>query len=733
MKLGALLVVTLLALSCGSPKPPPTLPDESTMAPSKTKPSAKTRILETDVAKQTLASKPKPSDDPYLWLEEVASEKALAWAREQNKRSQGELEAVPSFGKTRDRIRGILDSKEKTPYVSKRGRHYYNFWQDDKNPKGLLRRTTLAEYKKPKPKWEIVLDIDALAAKEKENWVFGGNTWLHPTYDRFMISLSRGGGDAVVIREFDLDKKAFVENGFTLPEAKSDIAWKDKDTLYVATNFGPGSLTDSGYPRIVKEWKRGTKLDAAKTIFEGQKTDVSVGAARVWDHGKSYDFVHRGITFFSSEEFLIDAAGKLVKIDIPVDANAGVWNDQLLVTLRSDWKIESTTWPRGAMLAMPLPDFLAGKRAFTMLFEPAANKSLDGIAQLKSAIVINELEDIKNKLYVWTLKAGKWSKKSFGKAQLGTTALSSVENGSVSDDYWLIHTDYTTPSTLSLGKLGGAAAALKKSPAFFDAKGLQVSQHFATSKDGTKVPYFQVSRKTLKLDGSNPTVLYGYGGFEVSLTPGYDPISGASWDERGGVYVVANIRGGGEYGPAWHQAALRHNRQKAYDDFIAVAEDLIARKVTSAPKLGIVGGSNGGLLTGVMLTQRPDLFGAVVCSVPLLDMKRYHKLLAGASWMEEYGDPDKPEDWAVLSKYSPYQNVKKGTKYPRTLFTSSTRDDRVHPGHARKMVARMLEQGHDILYYENIEGGHGGAANNEQAAHLQALEYTFLAKQLGLQ
>jgi prolyl oligopeptidase len=333
---------------------------------------------------------------------------------------------------------------------------------------------------------------------------------------------------------------------------------------------------------------------------------------------------------------------------------------------------------------------------------------------------------------VWTLAKGKWTQKSFGRGKVGTLSISPVEGASDSDEYWQIDSDFLQPSTLSLGALGKPATMLKTSPTFFEAKGLAVSQHFATSKDGTKVPYFQVSRKNLALDGKAPTLLYGYGGFEVSLTPGYDPISGAAWDERGGVYVVANIRGGGEYGPAWHQAALRHDRQRAYDDFIAVAEDLIARKVTSPQKLGIAGGSNGGLLTGVMLTQRPDLFGAVVCSVPLLDMKRYHTLLAGASWMEEYGDPDKPDDWAVLAKYSPYQNVKRTTKYPRVLFTSSTLDDRVHPGHARKMVARMLEHGHDVLYYENIEGGHGGAANNEQIAFMQALEYTFLAKQLGL-
>ena len=672
------------------------------------------------------------AEDPYLWLEEVSAEKALAWARERNGESRGELEAVPGFAAIRDRIRGILDSKDKTPYVAKQGRLYYNVWTDEKNPKGLIRRTTLAEYRKPSPKWEIVLDLDALAAKEKENWVYAGRTCLYPTYDRCLISLSRGGGDAAVVREFDLNTKAFVDGGFTLPEAKSDVSWKDRDTIYVATDFGPGSLTASGYPRIVKEWKRGQALADAAMVYEARESDIAASAGRSWDHGTARDFVHRVITTYTSEVHLRGADGALARLEVPLDASTDVWNGHLLVTLRSDWKLPDRTWPRGALIATPLADFLAGKRAFTMLFEPAPNRSLDGVAHLKSALVINELEDIKNRLYVWKPGKGAWARQPLGGGELGSRSLWPVEVAGDSDEYWLRHTDYLTPSSLSLGKLGAAPALLKRSPAFFDATGLVAAQHFATSKDGTRVPYFQVSREALALDGKAPTVLYGYGGFEISLTPGYDPVSGAAWLERGGVYVVANIRGGGEYGPAWHQAALRHQRQRAYDDFIAVAEDLIARKVTSPAHLGAAGGSNGGLLTGVMLTQRPDLFGAIVCAVPLLDMKRYHKLLAGASWMEEYGDPEKPEDWAVLAKYSPYHNVRKGTRYPRTLFTSSTRDDRVHPGHARKMVARMKEQGHDILYYENIEGGHGGAADNEQHALMQALQFAFFAKQLGL-
>ncbi|MFT3836897.1 MAG: prolyl oligopeptidase family serine peptidase [Myxococcaceae bacterium] len=374
---------------------------------------------------------------------------------------------------------------------------------------------------------------------------------------------------------------------------------------------------------------------------------------------------------------------------------------------------------------------MKGGRDFTSLFEPAKNKSFNASTALKSALIVGELEDVRSQLYVWTHKGGKWARTPLPTSGIAHYTASPVEAND-SDDYWFITTGFTQPTTLELGTLGKPLQKMKASPAFFDATGLVVEQHFATSKDGTKIPYFQVSKKDVKLDGTNPTLLTAYGGFEVSIEPYYDALAGAAWLEKGGVLVSANIRGGGEYGPAWHQAGLKTKRQNIYDDMIAVSEDLISRKVTSTPKLGIEGGSNGGLLMGVMLTQRPDLFGAIVCQVPLLDMKRYHLLLAGASWMGEYGDPNNAEEWAALSKFSPYQNVKKGVKYPRTLFTTSTRDDRVHPGHARKMVARMDGFGDDILYYENVEGGHGGAANNEQRAFMNALAFTFLSKQLGL-
>ena len=671
-------------------------------------------------------------DDPYLWLEDVTGERALRWVREQNALSTRELEASPDFERIRSRLLSILDSKERIPYVAKHGAYYYNFWRDDKNVRGLWRRTSLAEYKRVEPAWETVLDLDRLGAEEKENWVWKGYDVLYPSYDRCLLFLSRGGADATVVREFDLNKKEFVTNGFYLPEAKSRVTWRDRETVYVGTDFGPGSLTDSGYPRIVKEWRRGTPLAQAKQVFAGQAADVSVDADVVHDHGRTYEFIRRGVTFFTSEEY-VRRGDDWVKLDKPADATVGTFEDQLVLRLRSDWAVEGTTYPAGSLLAAGFDGYLKGERKFETLFAPTERKSLAATSETKHYLVVNELENVRNRLYVLEHKNGHWTRAPLEAPAFGSVGVNGIDPDE-SDDYFMTVSDFLTPSSLYLGTLGHAERErLKHLPAFFNADGLEISQHEAASKDGTRVPYFQVSRKGLRYDGNNPTLLYGYGGFEISMLPSYSAGVGAAWLERGGVYVLANIRGGGEFGPKWHEAARKQHRQRAYDDFIAVAENLLARKVTSAQHLGIQGGSNGGLLMGVMLTERPDLFKAVVCQVPLLDMRRFNHLLAGASWMAEYGNPDKPEEWAYISQYSPYQNVHKDKHYPRVLFTTSTRDDRVHPGHARKMVARMKEQGHDILYYENIEGGHGGAANNKQAAYMSALAYTFLRKELGLE
>jgi prolyl oligopeptidase len=670
--------------------------------------------------------------DPFIWLEDVTGEKPLAWVKEQNAKSTAELAKRPDFPLIQERLLKILDSTDRIPFVSKNGERYYNFWRDANHKRGLWRRTTLEEYRKADPKWETVLDLDALAEQEKENWVWGGGVFLRPTFDRCLISLSRGGADADVVREFDPVRKEFVKDGFTLPEAKSQVSWKDKDTLFVATDFGSGTLTKSGYPRIVKEWKRGTPLGEAQTVFEGKPEDISVSAYRTTEKGFEREFVSRAITFYTSELFH-RKDGRLIKVEVPEDARrVTVVRDLLVVELRTPWAVDGKTYPAGALIVADFEAFMKGERKFEMIFEPTERKSFRGFAPLRSGkAFLNELDNVKNKLYILTRKNGRWERSELpGAPKIGTVSASPIDPDA-SDDYWMSVNDFLTPPTISHGTLGKAPPEkVKESPAFFDAKGLTVAQYEATSKDGTKIPYFQVSREDMKLDGTNPTLLYGYGGFQISMTPGYDASVGAAWLEKGGVYVVANIRGGGEFGPKWHQAALKQNRMRAYEDFAAVADDLARRKVTSPKHLGIEGGSNGGLLMGNMLTLYPEKFGAIVCQVPLLDMQRYNKLLAGASWVAEYGNPDKPEEWDYIQKFSPYHTVRSDGKYPRILFTTSTRDDRVHPGHARKMVAKMKEMGHNVLYYENIEGGHGGAADNKQAAFMSALAYTFLWQEL---
>ncbi|MDI9238492.1 prolyl oligopeptidase family serine peptidase [Lysobacter sp. LF1] len=679
-------------------------------------------------AKESPAVSADASTDPYAWLEDVTGERPLAWVREQNAKSEGELTTSPQFRQLESDIRGILDSDAKIPGVEKIGEYYYNFWKDKQHERGLWRRTTLAEYRKDKPQWETVIDLDALNKAENENWVWHGVDCLRPDYTRCLIALSRGGADADVTREFDLSTRSWVKDGFFRDEAKGALGWIDRDTVYVYTDFGAGSMTSSGYPRIVKEWKRGTPIGQARVVYEGKPDDMYIAALRDHTPGFERDFVSRTIAFYNDELYL-RAGDKLAKIDAPNSANKSVHRDWLLLELREPYEAGGRTWPAGSLIATKFDDFMAGKREFTALFAPTERTSLSGYTWTKTHLVLNVLDDVKNRLSVLTPGAGEWKHSEFtGAPSFGTLVVAPVDPDE-SDAVWLTATDYLTPTTLSLAQIGTKPEVLKTMPVFFDASKNVIEQHFATSKDGTRVPYFMVRPKGLALDGTAPTLLYGYGGFEISLTPAYSGSVGKGWLEKGGVYAVANIRGGGEYGPRWHQAALKANRHKAYEDFAAVAQDLIARKVTSTPHLGIQGGSNGGLLTGNMLTQYPDLFGAVVVQVPLLDMKRYSHLLAGASWMAEYGDPD-TADWDYIRSFSPYHLFDAKRTYPPVIFMTSTRDDRVHPGHARKMAAKMLEAGKDVRYYENIEGGHGGSANNAQAAHMSALAFTFLWNEL---
>lgn len=665
--------------------------------------------------------------DPYLWLEDVQGKKAMQWVEAQNNLSTKALSAYPKYQQFYQKTLEVMDSPNKIDYPGRQGAYLYNFWRDAKHQRGLYRRTTAESYATGKPEWETILDVDALAKAENENWVFGGMQCLYPEYRHCLVRLSRGGADATVVREFDKQSKSFVKDGFQLPEAKSQVAWLDKDTVYVGTDFGPGSMTNSGYPRISKIWQRGTPLTAAKTIYEGKVESISAGAYRSFSVDGQMDFAFETTSFYTSKAWIREG-DKLIAIPKPDSADlTGQLNGQLILQLKEDWP--QFNLKQGSLVTMPIAAIKAGKTEVSLLLAPTATSSIQSVDRTKDHLLVTLLDDVKSKVLRLTFKDGQWQQTELA---LGQNASIGVFNTEETDN--LFHytvTGFLTPATLAQGDADTLKTTeLRKSPSWFDESRFKVEQFKAKSADGTLVPYFVVMAKDTKLDGKNPTLLYGYGGFEVSMQPSYSAGVGMNWLSEGGVYVLSNIRGGGEYGPAWHQAAQLHNKMKSYEDFVAIAEDLVARKITSPRHLGIKGGSNGGLLTGATMVLRPDLFNAVVSQVPLLDMQRYHKLLAGASWMAEYGNPEKAEDWAVISRYSPYQNLKADVKYPKAFFYTSTRDDRVHPGHARKMVARMLEQQHPVLYFENIEGGHAGAADNKQSARMSALEYSYLWQQL---
>lgn len=665
--------------------------------------------------------------DPYLWLEDVQGKKAMEWVEAQNNLSTKALSAYPKYQQFYQKTLEVMDSPNKIDYPGRQGAYLYNFWRDAKHQRGLYRRTTVESYASGKPEWETILDVDALAKAENENWVFGGMQCLYPEYRHCLVNLSRGGADATVVREFDKQSKSFVKDGFQLAEAKSQISWLDKDTVYVGTDFGPGSMTNSGYPRISKIWQRGTPLSAAKTIYEGKVESISAGASRSFSVDGQMDYVFEATSFYTNKAWIREG-DKLIAIPKPDSADmTGQLNGQLILQLKEDWP--QFNLKQGSLVTMPIAAIKAGKTEVSLLLAPTATSSIQSVDRTKDHLLVTLLDDVKSKVLRLTFKDGKWQQTELA---LGQNASIGVFNTEETDN--LFHytvTGFLTPATLAQGDADTLKTTeLRKSPSWFDESRFKVEQFKAKSADGTLVPYFVVMAKDTKLDGKNPTLLYGYGGFEVSMQPAYSAGIGMNWLSEGGVYVLSNIRGGGEYGPAWHQAAQLHNKMKSYEDFIAIAEDLVARKITSPRHLGIKGGSNGGLLTGATMVLRPDLFNAVVSQVPLLDMQRYHTLLAGASWMAEYGNPEKAEDWAVISRYSPYQNLKADVKYPKAFFYTSTRDDRVHPGHARKMVARMLEQKHPVLYFENIEGGHAGAADNKQSARMSALEYSYLWQQL---
>ena len=668
-------------------------------------------------------------EDKYLWLEDIESERSMEWVKEKNKNTIEMLQSRPEFKEINENILKIYNSKERIPYPNIRGKYIYNFWQDDKYKRGIGRRTSLTEYLKDPPKWETVIDIDLLCEQEGEKWAYNSASFLYPEFDICMLNLSRGGSDAVVMREFDLKKKNFVKDGFYVPQAKGSVSWIDSNTLLISTDFGEGTLTTSGYPRIAKIWKRGTPLKEAKTVFEGKEKDIGIFGGVQNSPERQYVIIFRSITFYTSNVFIMEN-DKLIKLEIPEDADFhGFFKNQMLVELKSDWVIKGRTYKQGALISVDYDKFLEGDRNFEVIFQPGERSSLESVGKTKNLLLLNTSTNVSSELHKYLFKNGKWMNEKLKAPDYGAITIISTDR--FSDQYFFLYENFLVPSSLYyVSRNGKEMQKIKSLPDFFDSSKYQVKQLEAASKDGTRIPYFIISSKKTRFDSLNPTLLYGYGGFEISLQPGYSATIGSAWLERGGIYVVANIRGGGEFGPKWHQAALKENRQRVYDDFIAVSEDLIKRKITSPKHLGIMGGSNGGLLVGVAFTQRPDLYNAVVCSAPLLDMKRYNKLLAGASWMGEFGNPDIPEEWEYIRKYSPYQNLTESKKYPEVFFTTTTRDDRVHPGHARKMAAKMEEQNHDFLYFENTEGGHGAGVTNEQRAYMTSLEFVYLLKML---
>lgn len=667
--------------------------------------------------------------DKYLWLEEVDGKEALEFAEAQSKVTYETLSAEKDYQQIFDKSMEISNSPDRIAYPTLIGEYVYNFWKDKDHIRGIWRRSGLESYKSGSPDWETLLDIDELSEKDDIKWVYKGAVGLYPSYNRFLVSLSKGGSDAVVIKEFDVNKKEFIENGFFIDEAKSNASYADENTLIVATDFGEGSMTTSGYARQVKLWKRGTLLKDAQLIYEADPTDVRAGGGIVRDGDQQYLFLIKNISFFS-RQYSVWSNNKVIPIDIPMDARFnGVLNNQLIVQLKSDWTVNAKTYKTGTLLSLNFTELLEGNKEIQVIIEPDEFSSISQLSTTKNKLLINLLTDVKSRLYIYSFSKGEWTNQKVDAPDFGTISIGATNE--LSDQYFFNFQNFIIPTTLYSADAGNNTFEVYKSlPAFFDASKYEVSQYKAKSKDGTMVPYFMVSRKDITMDGTNPTLVYAYGGLESSRNPFYSPIFGTAWLDKGGVFVLANIRGGGEYGPKWHQTAIKENRQNAFDDLYAVSEDLITKKVTSPKHLGAMGRSNGGLLVGVAFTQRPDLYNAIVCQVPLLDMQRYNKLLAGASWMGEFGNPDIPEEWEYIKKYSPYHNLKEGVDYPEVFFYTSTRDDRVHPGHARKMVAKMNDMGYKTYYYENTEGGHAGSSTNEQSAKSNAMMFSYLLMKL---
>lgn len=687
-------------------------------------------------AQRTVAQAPAvgPSgSDPFLWLEDKDGSRAMSWVRAQNARTLPIIEHDSQYQRLYAQALKIDQSRSRIPYPEYLDGYVYNFWQDAAHVRGVWRRTSLQSYRSASPSWTTVLDLDALAKSEHANWVWKGADCEEPQEQRCMIALSDGGEDAVTLREFDLSSRRFVSGGFILPREKQNTSWIDADTLLVSRAWEPGQLTRSGYSYVVKRLRRGAPLSSAVEVYRGSPSDVSVDPFTLHDgRGHEAALIRRGVTFFTNEYYLVTADG-VQKLNLPSKTDvSGLVNGALLVSLNQDWSAGGKTFKQGSVVSVNLASGQAHPANLdpSLVYAPGPRESVDAVSTTKNDIVLTVYQNVRGRAFVYS-PAGPnhWSAHRLKLPD--NSSVSVVDTNAHDNRIFLTVSGFLAPTTLytSVGA-NGAPQKLKALPAQFDAANDVVEQREATSKDGTKIPYFIVHPKTMRFDGMNPTVLYAYGGFQLSMTPSYSGTIGKLWLERGGVYVLANIRGGGEFGPAWHDAGLKTHRQRIYDDFYAVAKDLIARKITDPRHLGIMGGSNGGLLMGVELTEHPDMWNAVQIEVPLLDMLRFEKIQAGASWVGEYGSVSVPAERAFLAKISPYQNLKAGVAYPEPFIWTTTKDDRVGPQHARKFAAKLASMHVPYLYYEGTEGGHGAGANLKETAKTQALGWTYFDMKL---
>lgn len=665
-------------------------------------------------------------EDPYLWLEEINGEKAIAWVKKQNAISAEKIEDYPLFNPLKERLLKSYNAKDKIAYPEIAGDYVYNLWKDENNQRGVWRRIPIDGFINNKSNWEVVLDIDKLSENENKKWVFKGAEWLKPENEICLLYLSDGGSDKNFMREFNTEKKEFVSNGFNHKESKDGASWIDENTVLIYRDFGEGTLTTSNFARTVRKWKRGTDIENAETIFEIDSA-IMKASSRVFNDG---EVVH---TFLikdniSTTEYYYLTNSKLIKLSFPDNAILyGVFKNEMLLFLRSDWQIGSELFSSGSLIGLDIPDNINGKNSVKAIFSPDSQSSFVDVAVSKDFITLNTMENVQNRLIKYTYLNNKWLGENVDIPELGSIRL--LASDVQSNNIFFLYSNLITSTTLyNLNK--NKLLPVKKLNNVFDTDNLEINQYFAKSKDGTLIPYFIVHKNNMTFDGNNPTIISAYGGFRVSIQPDYNQTVGIAWLEQGGVYVLANIRGGGEYGPAWHTSAIKENRQIAFDDLYAVSEDIILKNITSPQKLGLIGASNGGLLAGVAYTQRPEMYNAIVCGIPLLDMKRFSKLLVGASWMSEYGNPDIPEEWEYIKKYSPYHNIDEYTKYPDIFFITSTKDDRVHPGHARKMAMKLNDMGYSYFYHEKIEGGHGIGSTNEQIADSWARIYTFFSLKL---